>query len=222
MRWKRKMSVNESKRLKVSLQLSKTSTIPFSYLSLLSFYKLFINKVHFLFHIPIPSFLLDISNFFSDHITRHIFCFGSHSGWEWKWERWCRHNVSDYLFTNAHRWSKIAKHLPGRTDNEIKNFWRTRIQKQMKQSENLFQQQQGSSDQINDPQASTSQLSTISEPMEPYSSSSYQQLLEPFSAPQFPTTIPDNQNQTSTSSTNDNNNYWSMEDFWSMQLLNGD
>ncbi|CAJ1946705.1 unnamed protein product [Sphenostylis stenocarpa] len=36
-------------------------------------------------------------------------------------------------------WSKIAKHLPGRTDNEIKNFWRTRIQKHMKQAENSQQ-----------------------------------------------------------------------------------
>ncbi|XP_073353954.1 MYB-like transcription factor EOBII [Aegilops tauschii subsp. strangulata] len=29
----------------------------------------------------------------------------------------------------GNRWSKIVRHLPGRTDNEIKNFWRTKIQK---------------------------------------------------------------------------------------------
>lgn len=30
-----------------------------------------------------------------------------------------------------YRWSKIATYLPGRTDNEIKNFWNTRIRKKL-------------------------------------------------------------------------------------------
>ncbi|XP_050221135.1 MYB-like transcription factor EOBII [Mercurialis annua] len=113
----------------------------------------------------------------------------------------------------GNRWSKIAKHLPGRTDNEIKNYWRTRIQKHIKQAEGFTGQ--SSSSEMNEHGSSSSHISGV---MENYSPSSYQ---------------PTNnlQDHAFTAVTNSNllpppdqstENYWSIEDLWSMQLLNGD
>ncbi|XP_022741097.1 myb-related protein 305-like [Durio zibethinus] len=113
----------------------------------------------------------------------------------------------------GNRWSKIAKHLPGRTDNEIKNYWRTRIQKHINKQAEICSSQSNS--ELLDHQASTSQLpsNSTADFMETYSPSSFNHCnnIEAFPGGQQMTVESSNQES-----------YWSMEDIWSMQLFNGD
>ncbi|CAM8978920.1 unnamed protein product [Rhodiola kirilowii] len=120
----------------------------------------------------------------------------------------------------GNRWSKIAKHLPGRTDNEIKNFWRTRIQKYINKQDDNNQQpddtQLMSCEQVS--QASSSQMSTTTTAASSVPTFDNQQAYSPqqlFSFPSgnlepYPSAMPSDLNDS----------MWNMDDFWSVNVVN--
>ncbi|KAL6960584.1 hypothetical protein U1Q18_038348 [Sarracenia purpurea var. burkii] len=132
----------------------------------------------------------------------------------------------------------FISHLPGRTDNEIKNYWRTRIQKHIKQAES-FGAGQGSEN--NSDPASSSRIPGAPADhfaVETYSPISYpgndQSCVSQVSgAADFHHHVMETNSPISSYAANlenfpapflaeSNENVWSMEDLWHLHLLNGD
>ncbi|XP_073134012.1 transcription factor MYB48-like [Henckelia pumila] len=64
----------------------------------------------------------------------------------------------------GNRWSRIARKLPGRTDNEIKNYWRTHLRKEAQEKKKKGMSSYSSSSSSNSSSSSSGSKSPTVEP----------------------------------------------------------
>uniref|UniRef100_A0A5B6YJ01 Putative transcription factor MYB59 n=2 Tax=Davidia involucrata TaxID=16924 RepID=A0A5B6YJ01_DAVIN len=61
----------------------------------------------------------------------------------------------------GNRWSRIARKLPGRTDNEIKNYWRTHMRKKAQERKRAISQSSSSSHSNSSSSSSSNNIAAV-------------------------------------------------------------
>ncbi|KAH0468302.1 hypothetical protein IEQ34_003335 [Dendrobium chrysotoxum] len=106
----------------------------------------------------------------------------------------------------GNRWSKIARQFPGRTDNEIKNYFRTRLQKKVRNDDSIDYSRQ-MAHMVNE-EIITSSLKSLDQ--EEIAQPSYHMHFNGKHEAYIP----------AWDACDLSENFWNMEDYWSMESGN--